>query len=137
MYNGGDRPDGSECGDSLGLTDSLSIGSMDSQLHSCNEISNAGLLLAPLRLGKPVVLSIDDPRLPKRKRVEKPLLFLTPVTLYGAPSKLLLVSLQTHGCEIVDTSMEIQPLALMRVGISPRLAKALAGELDLVFKKGR
>jgi hypothetical protein len=82
------------------------------------------------------MLEVDDPRLPKRKRIEKPLLFLTPQSVWGVPSRLLVVSLQTHGCEVIDTAVEIKPLMLMRIGLSAGMAVALAKELNLVFKKG-
>lgn len=83
------------------------------------------------------MLEVDDPRLPKRKRVEKPLLFLVPQTVFGAPSRLLIASLQTHGCEVIDTAMEIKPLMFLRIGLNAALAVSLAKELNLVFKKGR
>lgn len=100
------------------------------------EISVATILLEPLREGKPVVLVVDDPRLPKRKRIEKPLLFLTPQSIYGEPSKKIVISFQTHGCEVVDTEMGVKTLELMRLGIGGKMAVALAKSLNLVFNKG-
>jgi hypothetical protein len=106
------------------------------RLDNRKESTVASSVLAPLRQGKPVVLIVDDPRLPKRKRIEKPLLFLTPESLFGAPSTKLLASLQTHGCEVLDTRTAIKPIAFIRLGLSARLACSLAAELDLVFKQG-
>jgi len=96
----------------------------------------AGHLLAPLRVGKPVALVVDDPRLPKRKRVDKPLLFITPIAVFGRVSSKLVVALQTHGCEVVDTAQEIKPMVFYRMGIGTKLAISLAAELNLVFTKG-
>lgn len=134
MHYGGDRLDGGESTDSL--TPSTSVGKIDPRSTYRKEISVASEILAPLKQGKPVALEVDDPRLPKRKRIEKPLLFLTPQSIFGAPSKLLIVSLQSHGCEVVDTTAEVKPIAFIRLGLGARLAAVLARELDLVFKKG-
>ncbi len=82
------------------------------------------------------MLVVDDPRLPKRKRIEKPLLFLIPQSVYGAPSTKLLVSFQTYGSEVIDTAKGIKPMELMRVGLGVKMAVSLAKSLDLVFKKG-
>lgn len=96
----------------------------------------ASRLLAPLREGKPVALVVDDPRLPKRKRIEKPMLFLTPITVYGQLSTKLMVALQTYGCEVIDTRETIKPAAFFRMGMNGKLAAVLAEELNLVFRKG-
>lgn len=136
MHYGGDRRNGSESPDSVGLTSTAAVGSIDTRSPYRKEISVASKVLAPLRQGKPVVLEVDDPRLPKRRRIEKPLMFLTPQSVFGAPSTLLVVSLQSHGCEVIDTSAEVKPIAFIRLGLGARLAVALARELDLVFKKG-
>ena len=82
------------------------------------------------------MLVVDDPRLPKRKRIDKPLLFLIPQTVYGEPSTKLVVSFQTYGCEVIDTSLGVKPLELMRIGLGVKMAVSLAKSLDLVFKKG-
>lgn len=100
------------------------------------KVSVAYRLLAPLREGKPVALVLDDPRLPKRKRIEKPLLFLTPISAYGRVSTQLMVALQTFGCEVVDTLETIKPAVFMRMGIGSKLSVQIAGELNQVFKKG-
>lgn len=90
-------------------------------------------LLNPLRTGKPVVLLLEDQRLPKRKRVDKPKLFLTPMSVYGPPSSKIVVSLETHGCEVVDTKLPIRPLSFIRLGMRAELSKVLASELNLLF----
>lgn len=63
------------------------------------------------------------------------MLFLTPFTVYGPPSTKLSISLQTHGCEVVDTLEPITPMVFIRMGISMSLSKAIAEELNLVFTK--
>lgn len=136
MHDGGGGRDGGEGQDSLGLTKATGIDKILTRPKDRKEISIASKILAPLKRGVPVALEVDDPRLPKRKRIEKPLLFLTPQSVFGVPSRLLIVSLQTYGCEVIDTSMEIKPLMLVRVGLSARMAGELARELDLVFKRG-
>lgn len=103
---------------------------------SQRQVSIAKKLLTPLREGKPVALIVDDPRLPKRKRIEKPVLFLTPLTVYGKLSTKLMVSLQTYGCEVVDTLEKITPTTFYRMGLSARLAGILADELNQVFTQG-
>lgn len=90
-------------------------------------------LLNKLREGKSVVLVVDDPKLARRKRAEKPLLFFTPLSVYGPPSRLLSVSLQAHGCEIIDTSVEIKSLVFYRMGLGGKMSKALAHELNVLF----
>ncbi len=90
-------------------------------------------LLSRLASGNPVALVLDDRRLPKKKRAEKPVLFLTPVSVFGTVSPLLMVALQARGCEVVDTRREITAMPFIRMGISVTLSKALAVELNLVF----
>ena len=130
---GGDAGEGS---DSVGLTRSTSVGSIAGRSDDREKFSIAASMLEPLRKGKAVVLEVDDARLPKRKRIEKPLLFLTPQTLFGVPSSKLIVSLQTYGCEVIDTREEIKPLMLIRTGLSARMSGSLASELNRVFRKG-
>lgn len=90
-------------------------------------------VLKPLKRGSPVVLFVDDPKLPKRKRVERPRLFLTPLSVYGPPSRYVLASLEAHGSEVLDTSMKIPTVSLMRLGLNVKLAAGLAVELNRVF----
>lgn len=91
-------------------------------------------MLTPLLAGRPVVLQVEDRSLPKRKRMDRPLLFITPMAVYGQTSKSLVVSLQTHGCEIVNTQEHIKSIVFYRMGMDIRMANALAGELNLVFR---
>lgn len=136
MHDGGGRPDDRKGRNRVVLTSPHSNDSICSRSGDRKEISVAGVLLTPLRYGKPVMLVVDDPRLPKRKRIEKPLLFLIPQSVYGAPSTKLLVSFQTYGSEVIDTAKGIKPMELMRVGLGVKMAVSLAKSLDLVFKKG-
>lgn len=82
------------------------------------------------------MLVVDDPRLPKRKRIEKPLLFLVPQTVWGAPSTKLIASFQTYGCEVIDMASEVKPIQFIRIGLSAKMAVSLVKSLDQVFKKG-
>lgn len=118
------------------MTGTLSLSTIANRSDDQKEFSVASHILAPLVEGIPVVMQVDDPRLPKRKRVEKPLLFLVPYSVLGVGVPQLMVSVQTHGCEVFDTAMEISPMMLARLGLSMKLASALAKELNLVFKKG-
>ncbi len=91
-------------------------------------------LLSPLRYGKAVVLAVDDPTLFKKSRSTKPqLLLLTPLSIYGPPSKLLSIALPCYGCEIVDTSSTIKPIVLFRLGLGAALTKELVLQLNEVF----
>ena len=94
-------------------------------------------LLSRLADGTPVALTLDDPRMPKKARAKKPVLFLTPVTVFGRPSPSLVVSLQAWGCEVIDTRSEIKAMPFLRLGISITLSKVLASELNLVFNLKR
>ncbi len=137
MHAGRGRPHDRKSKTSVGLTRLLAAGTIGSGLNERQpEVSIAQRLLAPLREGKPVALVVDDPRLPKRKRIEKPLLFLTPITGFGAPSTKLMVALQTYGCELIDTLEQVKPSAFYRMGLNMKLASLLAEELNLVFTKG-
>lgn len=136
MHDGRDRQDGGKGHDPLGLTADVSISKIVRRSNDHKNVSVASQVLAPLVEGIPVVLEVDDPRLPKRKRVEKPLMFLVPYSVFGVGTPKLMVSVQTHGCEVFDTATEIPPLMLTRLGLSMKLSTALATELNLVFKKG-
>lgn len=98
-----------------------------------DSLNFARCLLAPLKQGKPVVLIVHDARAPKKKRAMEPLLFLTPLTIYGQLSTKLNVAYQAHGCEVVDTAERITPMVFIRVGMSPKLAAILAKELTTLF----
>lgn len=137
MFDGRSGRDDREGDGSVALTLSSEEGSICRRSKDREEISVASVLLAPLRNGKPVTLVVDDQRLPKRKRIEKPLLFLVPQTVCGAPSTKLIVSFQTYGCEIIDTAKGVKPMELVRVGLGIKMAVSLAKSLDLVFKKGK
>lgn len=114
------------------LTEEPVAGSIRNRQQSKPESVAYGLLY-PLRAGKPVVLVLDDHKLPKRRRADKPLLFLTPMSVYGPPSSKIVVALATHGCEVIDTSTAIRPVSFYRLGIRGDLSKALANELNAIF----
>lgn len=127
-------PDDSQGEHSVALTRLDAAGNIVSGLNGFRpKISIVKMLLAPLREGKPVILRVTDPRLPKRKRVDKPLLFLTPLTAYGRLSSSLVVALQAHGCEVCDTKDKISAMVFYRAGLSMTLSNVLASELNQVF----
>lgn len=122
--------------DSVALTSADAAGSMLGRLNQSRpNASIAKTLLAPLREGKAVVLRVTDPRLPKRKRIVEPLLFLTPLGVYGGLSPRLMIALQTYGCEVCDTREPVLPVMLYRMGLSAKLSGVLASELNQVFTK--
>lgn len=137
MHGGRSDFDDRQGDNSVVLTTGEKVSNIGNRSSSAQpEASLASKLLTPLRKGKPVIIVVDDPRLPKRKRIEKPLLFLTPLTAYGPISTKLMVSLQTYGCEVVDTLEKIKPATFYRMGLSMKLSSVIADELNLVFSKG-
>jgi hypothetical protein len=111
--------------------------SISREVQDRSRIDIAYEMLRPLKQGKPVVLKVDDPGMLRKKRVtELPLLFLTPETVYRGISPRLVVSLEAHGCEIIDTRQPIKALHLSRVGMSYKVAQQLAMALNKVFDKG-
>lgn len=108
----------------------------EEQPSAGNEVSLIEKLLGPLKHGRPVVLAVRDPKLLKKKRVKgEPLLFLTPASCFGGDSDKLVVSLQAHGCEVLDVSEKLQSIAIHRVGLNISLCRQLADALNLVFSK--
>ena len=96
-----------------------------------NQEENREKSLEPLLSGKPVVFSINDPRMREKKRIKQPLIFLQPI--YPSGKTLLLVSIPGYGSEIVDPKT-VRPMELFRAGLSMRAAKILAEELKILFK---
>lgn len=91
-------------------------------------------LLRPLLEGKPVVLQMQDNRMLRRKRAPHPLLFIAPISLYGGAGRQLVISLQAHGCEIVDVYPEIGSMVFTRLGMGARLSKALSRSLNDIYR---
>lgn len=92
-------------------------------------------LLEPLREGKTVVFRVDDPRLPKKKRAPEPRLFLIPFNRLGdGLSTKVLASFEAHGSEVFDTRDPVVPMTFIRLGLSGRMATAIANELNQVFR---
>lgn len=125
--------DAKESGDSLALTSSKGEDSILFRSRTAESIAFG--LLSPLKKGRPVILAIEDTKLKCRKRAEHPVLFLTPMSVYGPPSSLVVASFQTFGCEVFDTLKPINPMVFFRLGINIRLSKALAQQLNLVFNQ--
>lgn len=124
--------------DCVALTGSCAEGSIvTGQDEEQDGRAYARRMLSPLVSGLPVVLVVEDEKLPKRKRAAAPRLFITPMSVYGPPSRKLVVALETHGCEVIDTSEPIRPMSFIRLGIRPVYAKALANELSEVLSVRR
>lgn len=124
--------DGSQREDCVVLTLGQTDGTISAEQRKAPESVAFGLLYK-LAEGRPVVLRVDDQRLFKRKRAEKPVLFLTPLSVYGPPSSMLMVSLPAHGSELIETKDDIRAISFMRLGLSASLSKAIASELNKVF----
>lgn len=90
-------------------------------------------LLAPLLDGKPVVVSVNVKRMRLKKRIGTPLLYITPLPVYGLPEYALLFSMPGYGSEAIPIK-HITPTSLYRVGIPLKAAKILANELTVLFK---
>lgn len=97
------------------------------------KVDAAVMLLRPLRTKGAVTLRVVDPRLPKKKRIASPILTITTSELLGLGSGFLLVSMPGYGCEVLDTSKRITPIHLYRVGVSMKLATALALVLNQMY----
>lgn len=97
------------------------------------ETAVATRLLRPLLRGHTIALSIDDPKLRKKKRVINPVLIISPFRGLGLPGEALLCSMPGYGSEVVETKSPIDFLVFYRMGIRPTMAKALANELNKLF----
>lgn len=102
--------------------------------YSDREVDVARALLLPLSNGSPVVLRVDDRRLPRRRRASVVRLFLTPLSYFGISGEGVVAGLETHGCEVFDPS-SVTHMAFVRLGLSARLSSAIARELNILFKK--
>lgn len=121
------------------LTGEASRGILSSTRRKASHRQSIGQgLLAPIRDGKVVVLTVDDPQAPRKRRAPKPKLFFVPFTSMGhGPSPMLLISLEAHGSEVVDTREPVALAVFVRLGLSFRMAEAVKRELDLVFRLER
>lgn len=90
-------------------------------------------LLQPLLEGRAVALSIDDPKMRKKKRVKQATLFMVPSRLLGIDAGLLLCSIPGFGSEMVSTREAVNFMVFFRMGISVRMAMALAESLTTLF----
>lgn len=93
-------------------------------------------VLDPLLRKHPVTLEVRDPKLPKKKRIEKVFLMIAPVEMYlpGDNEKLLLLSLPGYGAEVIDLTKPIKIAQLNSLGLSVPSCKALRNEIVEVFK---
>lgn len=87
-------------------------------------------LLEPLLMGRTVTLSVNDPRLPRKRRVNTITLYLQLV----GEGKNLLIGLPGYGCEVLPVN-EIKPMAIMRVGLSAHASKILCNALNELFQE--
>lgn len=89
--------------------------------------------LDPLLRGEPVILSISDPRLRKKRRVSQPMLIIHPFSEDGARVDKLLFSFPGYGCELLPVD-EVKAERLYLMGLTYRSAKLLTNEVKRVFK---
>lgn len=94
--------------------------------------------LYPLRLKKPVLLWMDDPRLKRlknRSTATKRLVILTPGEASGLPERSVLVSVVGSGSCIVDVDARPLVANLVLAGMPAKLAEVLMNQLRHVFKE--
>ena len=94
--------------------------------------------LAPLKEGKPVLFQVEDSKCKyKRRAGDRPIMMLTPTSVYGdRTTGKLVISLQGYGCEIVDPAT-VKPIELRGIGVSWSTSKILCQELNRIFKEVR
>lgn len=94
--------------------------------------------LYPLRLNKPVLLWMDDPRLKRlknRSTTTKRLVILTTSEASGLPERSVLVSVVGSGSCIVNVDAKPQVANLVLAGMPVKLAEVLMNQLRQVFKE--
>lgn len=93
-------------------------------------------LLRPLKNGKPVVMTVIDSRMPKKKRlVGNPLLALVPSECFGGKPGWLFASLQAHGSELISIATGLKAMSFYRLGMNFRLSSALAEALQHLYRR--
>jgi hypothetical protein len=97
------------------------------------EESSAQSVLCPLKEGTPVMFRVRDTKMTKKRRVEEPIILITPSSVYHAGDGALVVSVPGYGCEIIPID-DIKPMYLYRAGLSMRASKILSLELKKLFK---
>ena len=96
--------------------------------------SEAMLLLAPLKLGIPVVLSVKDKKIRRKKRIGIPMLFITPSSVYGLEPGSLVIGLQGGKCEVMKVE-DIKLTYLYSMGLSMESARILKSEIIKLFQE--
>lgn len=93
-------------------------------------------LLRPLKYGKPVVITVIDSRMPRKKRlVGNPLLALVPSECFGGMPGWLFASLQAHGSELICIATDLKAMSFYRLGMNFRLSSALAEALKRIYHR--
>ncbi len=90
-------------------------------------------LLAPIKLGLPVILKVDDPKRIVKKRSLEQMLIFTPMALYGLTNKYLLANIPSQGSEILDITKPLKSVSFVRLGLNARLASAIADALNYIL----
>ena len=91
-------------------------------------------LLAALKDGECVVLSINDKKMRVKKRVQHPVLMIAPASIYGAEeSGVFLFSMPGYGSELIELS-KIKSTQLYRIGMTMAASKILVDEIKTLFK---
>jgi len=89
-------------------------------------------LLLPLRFGKPIALKVTDSKMYTKRRVDMPILFITPTEVFGLGRSSLIFSLTGGGCEVMEKK-NLKTVMLFRIGLTMRSAKVLVKELNSLF----
>lgn len=102
---------------------------------STSEEGDVSHKLNPLLEGKGVVLEVRDTSIAPKRRVAKPLLFLTPGSVFGIED-ILVATLMGHGGEVIDTTKEIRTITFLRMGVGARTANVLSRALTKLYSEG-
>jgi len=89
--------------------------------------------IARLCRGHPIVLEVTDDKMRKKKRLPKPRLFITPMSIYGGETDELLVSLEGGGAEVMKSN-DLKVTRFFMMGITVTSARVLIAEIKLRSK---
>lgn len=96
--------------------------------------STAQQKLAPLKKGKGVAFKVRDPAGFKKRHYPEPMLALMPLQQMGAKKDFrLLIAMEGHGAQIIDTTERVKTVDLFKVGLSFKASGILADELNKLF----
>jgi hypothetical protein len=88
-------------------------------------------ILQPLRRKEMVLLTVSDDRMPRKKRIGKPILIITELPYTEEPT--LLFALPGYGCEAMPVK-KLNAGLMIRMGLRAKAAKALIRELKKLYE---